>query len=470
MRCFAFVALLLLLAPLAWADVVYLKTGGTISGTVVKESAKEVVVKTPDGKVTLPRHMIKEVVRQTTGQTLLALARERAKAGAYADAERLYLKAAEDPDAEIAAAARRGLRAMKGRIAGTKKHRVTVRNPWPLPEGVSGLPIEGDSLQIQFDRARRAIEAGDGGRALRLLRPLLDSKPDDSVLGFLVGRAHELSGAREEAKAAYLEVTGARSLNAGRPAEWLCEIARRKLSPEPLGSRSPGVGKAWRRIETRHFAVYHTGSAPSWVAADLERALVDCLEVFELEPRRLFFAGRILVFLFDGPSERRERVGRRPMPHAQQVIAPDGAVQSFSAYAEREFFRREVRHQVAHAVVADVFPDLAPWAAEGAARFAQPLDARRKLREGVAVRRRAGTLAPHADLWGGALARGTGPIEQQAFDGHALAVFESLVGRLRVKPAFKLCLQLARDGEGAFERFGLTPEEVAALVDKGIAR
>ena len=40
-------------------------------------------------------------------------------------------------------------------------------------------PIEGETLQEQFDRARRAIEAGNGLRALRLLEPLLASKPGD---------------------------------------------------------------------------------------------------------------------------------------------------------------------------------------------------------------------------------------------------------------------------------------------------
>jgi hypothetical protein len=168
----ASLAVVLLALP-ARADVVLLTTGRSISGTVVSETKDQVVVKTPDGRVTLPRTLVASITRQGRGETLLAEARERAAAGAFDDAERLFEKATEDPDEAVARRARDELAAFRARREQAKAFTPAPSTPLPLPAGTEGAPLEGETLQDDLDRARRALETGEAARARRLLEHLV---------------------------------------------------------------------------------------------------------------------------------------------------------------------------------------------------------------------------------------------------------------------------------------------------------
>jgi hypothetical protein len=444
----------------ASADVVHLKTGGTINGTVVKDDEKGVVVRTPNGKVTLPRRIVVKIVRQDPGATALGLARERAKSGAYAEAQRLFEKAAKSEDKATAKSAKAELARMQRRMAKSKTRLIKPRAEWKLPEGVTGVPFDGETLQEQFDRARRAIETGDGGRALRLLKPLLASKPDAPDLQFLVARATEMHTRKVDARELYVQSLGNGFKTSKRPTTWLRELARRKLSGEKLRSRDPGVGSDWQRLETRHFAVYSLSKPEPWVALELERAFQDTLDTFTIEAREVYFPDRVLVYLYPGPKARADVEGRGPLGHGSWVVAPDGPLQFFSAYANRPFFEGEVRHLVAHTVLRDI-ANLDPWAEEGAARFVEPPSGRAARRAAVRSRTQRPALS---EVLAGDLPRGESQFAQDAFDAQAAVLFETLVDRLSPKKTLKLCkLIKAKGAESALKRFKIELDDLDRL-------
>ena len=53
-----------LLAAIAWGDVIHLEDGGRYRGTIVSESGREVVIDTLGGRVTVPRAEIAKIVRE----------------------------------------------------------------------------------------------------------------------------------------------------------------------------------------------------------------------------------------------------------------------------------------------------------------------------------------------------------------------------------------------------------------------
>jgi RNase P/RNase MRP subunit p29 len=451
--------LTLLLGPTAsaLADVVHLKNGGTISGTVVRESDDALVVRTPDGTMTVPRRNVARVEKQEPGKTLVALANERAKAGAHAEAIDLYRRAMLDPDPLVADAARAGLERLRRTQKKVEGYRDPPRTHWDLPAGVSGRPVEGRDLQEQFDRARRAIEVGDGRRAWRLLDPLVKSKPEDKVLLYLRGRAFELAGEEEDARADYLAIFGERLPRRDLSAAWLGELARRKLSPERLVLRSPGVGAGWHRTEAGHFAVYHrSASLPRWVAEDLERAYVDVLEAYAIKRRQVYVAGKIQVFLVERRELPTGGVKLNDPVHGLSLSAPDGDLRLFVALADPGDFRVRARHEIAHVLVEDVFEDLPRWVAEGAAARVEP--------GGVAARRsRVAALAERHRISVRRLLIGEGPgAEPERWRDHAAVLFAALARKLGPRKALKLGQALAGADrpEDALERFKLDPIKV----------
>lgn len=79
----------------ARADLVYLKNGRQIRGEVVSEDAEQVVVKTAEGRVTLPAREVERVEREPRAKRLLGEAREAARRGDRPLARRLYGQALE---------------------------------------------------------------------------------------------------------------------------------------------------------------------------------------------------------------------------------------------------------------------------------------------------------------------------------------------------------------------------------------
>jgi hypothetical protein len=77
-------AVLLLSAPIAWADRVVLKSGGSISGVIVERNAERVLLDVGPGRIGVP---MARVERIENGGSALAAYRERASRIAPGDAE-----------------------------------------------------------------------------------------------------------------------------------------------------------------------------------------------------------------------------------------------------------------------------------------------------------------------------------------------------------------------------------------------
>jgi hypothetical protein len=442
-------ALALLVAGVAHADVIHLKTGRSISGTIVSETETEVVVKTPDGRMTLRRDMIERITRQSRGETLLALARERAAAGAHDDAERLFLQAAESDDPAVVRRAQAELATFRERRERAKNHRPPPTTPLPLPPETEGEPVEGLTLQDDLDRARRALETGEHARARRLLENLVAGNPNDKALRYLLGRALEL-GRVPAAREAYQAALGELFTRDPRPVAWLGELARRSLSGEALDAESAGVGPAWRRVETERFAVYHPFErVETWFAEEPEAALRDVREKLGVQDRDVQLAGRIQIFVYATADDYQARDGMKLAGgHAQQLTAPDGALKLIRAYPDRTLYRRTFRHEVAHVLLFDLHPGLPSWANEGAATYTEPLRSRVLLRQAVVGRKANGQLPDLLTFMRGEVPRGENVEDVRAYYGQASVLFEALVQRCGDSPrkALSACMRIARDG------------------------
>lgn len=467
-RLLAASALALLAAPfapglraVARADVVTLTTGRTVSGTVETENADVVVVKTPNGKVTLPRRLVASIERQSRGETLLALARERAWADALDEAEALLRRALEDEDPDIVKRAQDELRALEARRAKVEKLRPKATTPMPVPEGARGEPTGARTLQEQLDRARWALEAGDHNVALRLLAPLVRDNPDDLGLRYLLGRAHELGRDPRAAAAEYRRVLGPTFQTDDRVAPWLGELARRARAGEEVARTSPGVAPGWQRIETERFAVYHPfPSVEPWFATEPEQALDDVLARLSLQRHQVKFHGRLQVLIFESAEAYRADSGHEHYQgHAKRLLAPDGLLVVIRAYPDQRFYASTYRHEIAHAVVALIAPRTPGWANEGVACFTEPARSRAFWRRIVRGRKATGDLPDLFAFLRGEQARG-GDIEAiRTYYGLASVAFEALVEHAgSPRKALALAEKIARLG----------PEK--ALLDEGIAR
>jgi len=79
-----FTAALLLTAPMAWADRVVLKSGGSLSGVIVERNAERVLLDVGPGRIGIPMGRVERI---ESGASALASFRERAATIAPGDAE-----------------------------------------------------------------------------------------------------------------------------------------------------------------------------------------------------------------------------------------------------------------------------------------------------------------------------------------------------------------------------------------------
>lgn len=109
------VALALLLVTAARGDVVHLKNGNQIRGEVLEEDEEQLLVRTADGRVGIPRRDVVRIERETKARMLLGQAREAARAGDPVRARRLYeqavaaAEAGPEPEPAVAQKAREEL-------------------------------------------------------------------------------------------------------------------------------------------------------------------------------------------------------------------------------------------------------------------------------------------------------------------------------------------------------------------------
>lgn len=466
-------AAVVLVAGAARADVVHLTTGRSISGTIVSETDEQVVIRTPDGRLTLPRSLVASITRQSKGETLLALARERAAAGAHEDAERLFEQAADDPDPAVARRAQEELAAYRERRERAKRFTPAPSTPMPLPPEAEGKPLEGETLQDDLDRARLALERGQHARARKLLENLLQGSPGDLGLRYLLGRACELGRVDEPARDAYVRVLGLAGdfRRDARETAWLGELARRSVAGEALSPTSPGVGQAWRRVETERFVVYHTFErVEPWFAEEPEAALRDVLDDLGVQERELKLQGRIQVFIYPTADDYQAAEDMKLAGgHAQSLQAPDGVLKMIRSYPDRGLYRRTYRHEVAHVVLGSLFADLPAWANEGAATFTEPLRSRAFLRQVVVGRATARTLPTLTDFMQGQVPRGATVEDVRAYYGQAVTLFEALLQLCEDSPrkALQVCRRVGKEGpDRGLLTEGLSRTELQAAFDR----
>lgn len=458
----------LLLLGVASADVIHLTTGRSIKGTVVKETDKTVVVKTPQGKLTLPRHLVKKIERQSKGATWLALARERAGQGAFEVAAKLYEKAAKDPDPKIAGPAGTELAALRKRMgqpAAPVKPRATDR-PKPRPKvPTATTPANADPRAAALPRlgggpfvektvlAREVVLAlrdADARKAHSLLDSQKDKFANDVSFRYLRARAYQVEGKPRKASQIYLsllkDVTKA---NGRMSVTQLNELARRLLGGEAMTPRSPGASGSWKRVESENFAIYHRfKSVQPWFVNGPQESFEYDLGVLGLARSEVVLSGRIQVFMFEDKDAYEENSGMELAGgHAQFRYGPDGYLRTITAYAQRGMTLRLFRHEVAHAVLLELYRGMPSWAHEGAAVYVQKQQSRGRYRLSYLGSKQEGTLPDLASLLRGTVARGADQEEVTRYYAQSSVTFEALA-KLRRSPrkALELCKRIGEVG------------------------
>lgn len=426
MRALVLFASLLLAVP-AWADVVHLNNGRSIRGEIISSDTKQVVVRTPEGKLTLPRSLIKRVERENPKRTQEELAKERRRW--------------ETPPQK------RGVPRRPPKVAG--------------PRAVKKRPGKRTALEA----AALALRSGDGKRALGLLEPLARGRKSDRLFQYLYGRANELAGSQRKAYGAFkraLELAKLERLpidanDIGR----VGELARRSFV-ERLGPGSHGVDTAWRRVSVgQRFAVYHRLKEHGGDTAkratlrqftgQLEASLQAVRRTYGIAAEALAGRPRVLVFLF---NDRDEHGAARGSHHARHVAAPDGWLHVIESYALRQPFpvppsrrRRHrvvldaVAHKVAHVVLREAFR-LPAWTEEAAAVWLSKPNQRDRFRL-VRLASKA-TFPPAIEF----LANKVKPQgDAREYDAQGFLIFRALV-ELRGSPrkALALCVRMRELG------------------------
>ena len=478
----------LLLVGVASADVIHLTTGRSIKGTVVKETAKNVVVKTPQGKLTLPLHLVKRIERQSKGATWLALARERARQGALEVAAKLYEKAAKDTDSKIAGPAKAELAALRKQM-GVPATPVTPRaeeRPKPLPRTpgtasppaanpkATSLPRLGGGPFVKDTVLARevvlALRDRDGRKAHSLLDSAKDKFAQDVSFLYLRARAFQVDGESRRASKIYLGLLkGVTQANGRMSVSQLNELARRLLAGEAMSPKSPGASGAWKREESKNFAIYHRfKTVQPWFVNGPQTAFEYDLDVLGLERTAVMLSGRIQVFMFEDKDAYEENSGMELAGgHAQFRYGPDGYLRTITAYAQRGMTLRLFRHEVAHAILLEVHRGMPSWAHEGAAVYVQKQQSRGRYRLSYLGSKQDGTLPGLESLLRDAVARGADQEAVTRYYAQSSVTFEALA-KLRQSPrkALQLCERIGQVGPSkALQEVGSSLKTLDGLCD-----
>lgn len=325
--------------------------------------------------------------------------------------------------------------------------------------------------------AREAIRQRNARLALAAAGPVLESKLTPRNLlpsaAYFQGRALELANRRGEAIKAYATTFG--DVEPSRQdVETYRELARLTTVGIKVGPGSPGVGRDWKRVETRHFSILHQlpksdpglGSRfEAWRDAAYQR-----LQLKNLPPK-----DRIQVFLYRDREAYLQSEGARSWSagHATRLQA---------AHDENEVLRvmyffpsrndaSTARHEIAHILTWDSLGEKAElplWAVEGAAIYAEPDNVR------MWRRRRAGQWRTGLDPTRTALARMLFPVTKSDQDVGRFYVqsgvnFAVLADRIGVAKAFQVALGINTKGPRlALRSAGLDLRSFEADVEKAI--
>ena len=476
-------ALFLMFVGVSRGDEIHLTTGRTIKGTVVKDTEMEVVVKTPKGKLTLPRHLVKKIVRQSKGKTNLELARQRVVSEDYEAAETLFRKAAKDEDKDVSGAAKVELAQLLKRMrrAAPVEDADAPPSPSRKPRKKKTEAVDGKAAALHlaggpFARTVRAKEivlalrADDTGKALALLKEAQEEHATDPSFGFLYGRTLELSNKDAEAKRVYLKLLAGTKATKRLDVAWLGEAARRRMAGYTLDEDSPGIGKPWKRIQTKHFAIYHPfESVEGWFRTAPEEALKLALKTYKIEESEIEFSGRIQVFIFTDVEAYKAGGGMELAGgHASVRLAPDGLIKTISAYPERSFYNYTYRHEIAHTVLLEAYGGIPRWAHEGAAVWVEPVRQRGRYRGVYRGQKGEGTLISLKDYLRDEAPRGSTQLEVAGYYAYASVAFETLCGETgSARKALDVCLDIATEGpDAALKKVKLTVKQLEAAMEK----
>lgn len=511
----------------ARADVVHLANGRTIGGRVVDEDAERVVVKTPAGRVTLPRRDVVRIEREGEARTLLREARQAAAAGDAAAARRLYAAAADAGDPEVTAAARRereALAAAPAQEAAAEPASAAGPDPFVeverealLRELEAAAPTRPDlarrlayELYQRGERRHAAREcrlaAGDFGRARRWVddegqRRALEQRErrcrlevaaqalrrrdpdlaraaalpvvDDPDLGrraaYLVGRAEERLRRPRPAREAYQQALGAVTVPADHDLSTLRELARLASTGIGVDATTPGLGAGWRCLQTRHFSILHPGPIDRAFGERVEGLRGEVLARLGL--RTIDDQTPIALFLFPDDGAYQGAPGARAWSagHAARLQGEGEVVPTIYLHTQGDADAR-LRHELAHILVGDALQDalLPMWAAEGVAIYAEHDEARARWRQLARQLHRRGELRPVRDALGQMLLPLTDDREDVLrFYVQASVLFDVLARRVGVERALQGAQRINVDGpEQALRSIGVGLEGFERSVEQ----
>lgn len=446
-------ALALLLSTLTSADVVHLTNGSRISGDIVSESEQQVVVKTPQGKVTLPRRLVARIERLSGDATLLELAKERLRMGARQAAIELLERAAKSKDPSVARRAKAKLASLEAKSKASKR-RSGPRTALAIPADIKGTPSEGASLQIQFDRLRLALDRRDGPRALGLLKSLRRDNPKHALLLYLEGRAHELARDPDAAQSSLLASLGgdARRVRK-RGLGWIKDLARRAAAGELLDpKKTPGAGASWYRVAGEHAALYSLHELDARLAGRLDDLADRAREVFDLRVRESDLDGRILIGL---SMDRRElrRLAKVPL----RTVVGDGVLWRQNCLARD--LSSLAPGIVSRAILERAVSGTPEWAALGAAQRLQSSEVRRG--ERARAREVHGQAPPTLRaILDGAKDPADDPAAWRGLLGIVIDLLQTKRQTLRRALAFTSKIERLGGAEKALKRFRIDVEEI----------
>lgn len=325
--------------------------------------------------------------------------------------------------------------------------------------------------------AREAIRRRNARLALAAAGPVLESKLTPRNLlpsaAYFQGRALELANRRGLAIKAYATTFG--DVEPSRQdVETYRELARLTTVGIKVGPGSPGVGRDWQRVETRHFSILHQlqksdpglGSRfEAWRDAAYKR-----LQLKNLPPK-----DRIQVFLYRDREAYLQSEGARSWSagHATRLQAAhdENEVLRVMYFFPSQNDASTARHEIAHILTWDSLGDKAElplWAVEGAAIYAEPDNVR------MWRRRRAGQWRTGLEPTRTALARMLFPVTKTDQDVGRFYVqsgvnFAVLADRVGVAKAFQVALGINTKGPRlALRSAGLDLRSFEADVERAI--
>jgi tetratricopeptide (TPR) repeat protein len=244
-----------------------------------------------------------------------------------------------------------------------------------------------DELRCRLEAAARSSRLGDGSASLGFLDMAelvkLDPRaPASPRVLYLLGRAFEADGRRDEARDEYLAAIGVATwLPEGAPTDLLRWFARCRAAHRDVTVSSPGVGKQWRRIDRPGCVIYEElGEAGLGMGGRVDRARQKAIDKLRLgEPVRAQ-AFKPVVFVY--ASEARYRRDAAPSVwaggHAEWSKLEDGLGSEIVVYLTPGL-DDVLAHEWTHVIVNDGLKGarLPSWAVEGVASWVEEGDARK---------------------------------------------------------------------------------------------